>query len=523
MKKSLLLLAVFCINFICVKSQGWSQVPGYQMSYGDVYGVTKYQGDLWVKTGNGIYRINGSTWTLTSSGFIVPDGRGCMYTDGVDLYCGGLFSFGSYKALVLKWNGAQWLPIAYTDNNESGVWIATILKTSTRIYIGGFFNIIGPTPGNLSYFGYLGAFDGTSWTQPFTVSATGCSAGIESIELIGDSIYVAGGFNEIAGIWTPSTFRFKEGGGMSTLDNYGFCFTAKDYQVYQGSLYAGGTRRSDNINVDLGISKRSGNTWVSNIDQAQIIKTKLAVLLGKLYIAGRYSGLQTIICSYDGTNVVHEGVGISSPPNPFSYIPEATGIFADTTTNKLYIFGNFLRANGNVADIFAVRSGYGLPVRLADFKTQLSSDKEVLLSWKDMNPSELNLYEVETSTDGLNFSKVGTVKGNDYLNIYSFNYKPGKCGQYFFRLKFDRTKYSDVRFIDLPCVGPKIIAGKQSLIIETKVSGTLTIISMYNQLVARTVLATGRHSVPLNVSPGVYVAQFVGSNNKSYTQKVLIQ
>lgn len=526
MKKTILLIFLFCVIYTNTRAQSWVQVPGYQIYYGPVSGVTKYQGDLWVKTTTGIYRVSGSTWTITSTGFVVTNGIGCMYTDGIDLYAGGLFNFGSYQALVLKWNGLSWDPIGFTDNTASGVFVSTILKTSYGLYIGGFFNTIGAIPTSLNNFGFWAFFDSASWEQLFSIVVPGCGSGVWDIKDIGDSIYVAGGFSEIGGVSTPGTFRFKENGGMSTLDNYGFCFLAKDYQIYQGYLYAGGTRRSDNILVDLGLSKRVGNTWTSTVDEIQITETRLAVLLGKLYIAGRatgapISGSVPIVVSYDGTSVINEGAGISTPPNPFSYFPEATGIFADTVDNKLYIYGNFNTAKGDVADYFAVKTFSIVPINLSSFTAKLSSRNKIDLNWVDQTPSNQNSFEIQMSKDGVNFFKVGTVKGNDYQNHYSFPYQLSGCGNYYFRLHYE-NKYSEIRPIDLPCDGPKIVAGKQSILIDTKVPGTLTIISPSGQKIqARTVLAY--ETFPLSVSPGIYIVLFIDKDGNRSTQKVFIQ
>lgn len=164
-----------------------------------------------------------------------------------------------------------------------------------------------------------------------------------------------------------------------------------------------------------------------------------------------------------------------------------------------------------------------LPVRLTNFRAQLGSGKEVLLSWGDMNPSDLNSYEVQVSSDSRNFSKVGTVKGTDYLNVYSFSYKPPSCGQLFFRLQFDGNKTSETLPLNIPCDGPKIRGGKQLVSIETKTPGSLMVFSFVGQSVSKVFPVVNYKEIPINVSTGMYLVRFVDNKGMVYTEKVIIQ
>ncbi len=164
-----------------------------------------------------------------------------------------------------------------------------------------------------------------------------------------------------------------------------------------------------------------------------------------------------------------------------------------------------------------------LPVHLSDFDAHLNFGNEVLLSWQDQTPSNQNHYEVQMSNDGVYFSSIGMVIGNDYLNIYSFNYKANKCGQYFFRLRFDGNKYSEILPISIDCPGPKITAGKQVLNVTTNTPGTLMLISTFGQTLSKTVLSRGYQQVRVAVPAGIYIARFVDSGGNTNTQKVFVQ
>jgi hypothetical protein len=163
---------------------------------------------------------------------------------------------------------------------------------------------------------------------------------------------------------------------------------------------------------------------------------------------------------------------------------------------------------------------YSLPITLSLFTAKLSSSNSVYLTWTDQTPSDHNLFEVQMSRDGINFFKIGSTKGSDYQDHYSFSYQLSGCGNYYFRLHYE-NKYSEIRPISLPCLGPKITAGKQSLTIDTKTPGTLTILSPSGQKIqARTVLAY--ETFPLSVSPGIYIILFIDKDGNRSTQKVFI-
>jgi hypothetical protein len=523
MKKLLLVLGFVFFSFTKSFSQNWSQVPGYQVSYGDVMGVTRYQGNIWVEATSGIYQITGSTWTLTSTNFSIVTTIGCLYTDGNDLYAGSLFDFGSSKAIVLKWNGAQWIPIGYTDNSASAVWVSTILKTSSGLYVGGFFNFIGNSPTTLSSLRLYAFLSGSTWTQPFTITNFSCATSVESIQMIGDSVYVAGKFPEISNTWTPATFRFKEGGGISSLDGYGFCALAKDYCFYQNTVYVGGTRQHDNLNVNVGLTKRVNNQWSAVSSQMQLTNTKVKKLIDRIFIAGDpglVNGSMTNICSYNGVIFTNEGVGISYPSSSNIY-PVINSLFVDTISGQIYAAGNFLQSNGNVASNFAVRNIYPLPVHLSSFIAQVVAGSNVKLQWRDETPENGIKFQVQVSTDGQNFESIGEVIEQGSRKDYSFIYSAKSCGKLYFRLSFE-GKYSETKAVSIPC-DISITSDTRTLRIQTKYPGTLTLSNSVGQTLTRTVLSSGYKVIPLQYSTGVYIANFIDVNGSTYNQKILIQ
>ena len=87
-----------------------------------------------------------------------------------------------------------------------------------------------------------------------------------------------------------------------------------------------------------------------------------------------------------------------------------------------------------------------LPVELISFNG-VAENNEVRLTWETASELNNDFFDVERSQNGLNFEKIGTVKGNgnsNILNQYTFLDKDPYVGFNYYRLKqvdYDGTKY----------------------------------------------------------------------------------
>ncbi len=515
MKKVLLALIIALYSFGQIQAQVWNEIPGYQISYGDVSGITKFQGSLWVKTHNNIYKVTGSTWELTSASFTSASGTlGYIYTNGADLYAGGYFYFGPNVVLVIKWDDAsnQWLPIGYTNDIGGGAYVTSLYKSSNYLYVGGFFNSIG-NQGSVSNILAFARFDGTNWSQPYGVALTGCGSGIESIQNISDSIYVAGGFYEVGGVFNPSTFRFKEGGGLTLLANYGMCELARTYSFFQDTLYVGGTRQSDSPPfVNTGLTKRAGSTWNTVSNQMRLINTRAGNLLGKMYISGvpggGLNGIPTNIVSYDGNTFIDEGLGISYPNNGNVY-PAINTMFIDTLENKIYVGGTFRKADGNVADNFAVKTFSVVPIHLSRF-TGYYKNGYTTLTWRDETPADGVLVEIQKSIDGVHFASFASSTEQAVFNDYKFTWKAEECGKLFYRLLFE-GKYSGIISVTVPCSKTVLTQVAKRVRINTPSGGAVSVYSLAGQEILSFPAVKGFSEYSLSSLPGgMYIVRFVG-------------
>ena len=102
---------------------------------------------------------------------------------------------------------------------------------------------------------------------------------------------------------------------------------------------------------------------------------------------------------------------------------------------------------GEVALIY---SGVSLPVELLDFNAELQ-DKNVLLTWQTASELNNSDFDIEWSTNGISFEKIGQVQGagttND-ITFYDFLHTSPALGLNYYRLKqsdFDgKFEYSEI-------------------------------------------------------------------------------
>ncbi len=142
-----------------------------------------------------------------------------------------------------------------------------------------------------------------------------------------------------------------------------------------------------------------------------------------------------------------------------------TGI-AGSTSSKTWtgITGNTLRvwacmaANGSTEEYdlttFTVSGGTVLPIMLSSFFANRTKDNEVKVTWQTASESQNKGFDIERSTDGSRFEKIGFVAGKGTTSEtqnYSFEDKSAS-GLVYYRLKqldFDgRFEYSHVLVVD---------------------------------------------------------------------------
>jgi hypothetical protein len=192
------------------------------------------QNDVWAGTPNGLYRWNGSTWTLAQSGsFSLVGGTG---PDDVWASSGGAF---------MHWNGSTW--------------------TSRALPAGWTARAIGGTPGNVIVVSSNGGI--ARWRNNAWAIADGGSRTVLSADVIDDNHVVISQANAIAfwdtGTWTTHTTPVNAQWGPLSARSF------SDVWFY-GGVAAGDQRiyRWDGASFilmpDAGISQNASVLWVGS-------------------------------------------------------------------------------------------------------------------------------------------------------------------------------------------------------------------------------------------------------------------
>ncbi|MBS1666587.1 MAG: T9SS type A sorting domain-containing protein [Bacteroidetes bacterium] len=166
------------------------------------------------------------------------------------------------------------------------------------------------------------------------------------------------------------------------------------------------------------------------------------------------------------------------------------------------------------------------------------------LKWQDLNNSNINFYEIEKSTDGINFSKIAVVMGGNqsisFTNLFSFMDYNACCGNSFYRVKAlyrnGTTSYSNiVQMNAAPNSKQQFFIAKMgagsslSLVanMEKPCRGNLTIYNILGQVLQTKTLqfSNGMNVVDLNASGkyrnSVNIVSVILDNGSKFVQKTI--
>jgi len=214
--------------------------------------------------------------------------------------------------------------------------------------------------------------------------------------------------------------------------------------------------------------------------------------------------------------------------------PSVTNIgdFGESEDGELFA----VSVAGTVYRITAV-NGAPVPVIMANFGASVVN-KQVQLQWSTSSESNLDLFDIEYSTDGNSFTYAGTVQAQNaaagaaynFLHIANFN------GFVFYRLKMKddngRLSYSGIIKVELKgataFVSPSVISNgviQINLPSEAYYAQVEVINSNGAVLVKRDIEGqTGR--VQLSAAeylPGVYMVRLINKRNEAVIQKIVIE
>jgi len=198
-----------------------------------VFARCAWPGDfVWSHVGNGgtpgIAALNGSVSAL--------------HADGNDLYVGGTFTDAGGVATadsIAKWNGSAWSGFAPLNGAVRAIAVAN----GTLIVGGNFTDASGNSDAD-----FLAAWNGSAW-EPFctpTGPGPAFNGGVSALQVIGNSLYVGGGFTDGAGIPSADYLvacNLTTGVATSTVDSVLHSLNGAVYALTaddSGTLYVGG-------------------------------------------------------------------------------------------------------------------------------------------------------------------------------------------------------------------------------------------------------------------------------------------
>ncbi|MFN8284050.1 MAG: metallophosphoesterase [Chitinophagales bacterium] len=198
---------------------------------------------------------------------------------------------------------------------------------------------------------------------------------------------------------------------------------------------------SDNINGGAMVLKIEGNRldaeWVCADsvvrDRFTIMKDVNQKTILNVITGNAANMSSSWIGSYNWSNI-----GVTKNQ---SYITSGVGKDTVVVTDNL----NCLK------DSFIVTKNLQLPVELISFSAQLNNQYQVNLTWSTASEKNNVSFEIEWSTDGIHFTKIGETPGNGMTTLkhdYQFMHENPVYGNNYYRLKqvdFDLTcSYSNI-------------------------------------------------------------------------------
>ena len=182
-------------------------------------------------------------------------------------------------------------------------------------------------------------------------------------------------------------------------------------------------------------------------------------------------------------------------------------------------------------------SAFILPVVFSDFNVTASSCNGVL-NWKTVSEEKVSIFEVQYSSNGVQFTKVGAVqpKNNASGSAYKYVNDQGTSKGYY-RLKIIEVDgqfvYSRIISIDTKCSGVKTLfmypnpltANQHLTVIASGFEGTLKgeLVSMAGQVIRTYNLKNGTNTLPVDkLAQATYMLRVTDASGESESFRVVI-
>ena len=181
------------------------------------------------------------------------------------------------------------------------------------------------------------------------------------------------------------------------------------------------------------------------------------------------------VTSAQGDTIVKANITANNQQFKFPYTKTPNGIVVDPNNWVLNNTGS-------------ITNGGTIPAKLLSFDVAAGNNCTASLQWKTSNEQNSKQYELEYSTDGINYITAGTVASNNSSSesLYQYSYPLTASAEHYFRLKMvDKDGgfiYSQVITLNKKCMGifsvaiaPNPVKEKLYLVVTLPSPGSTTI------------------------------------------------
>lgn len=214
--------------------------------------------------------------------------------------------------------------------------------------------------------------------------------------------------------------------------------------------------------------------------------------------------------------------GSGTPAYPFVLSNQYYGVVTSTSTNNTIPGGATLY------------TGQSLPVDIYGFSVQIENSSDAVVRWQVGTEINVSYYQIERSSDGVNFSSVQWVPATA-RSFYQYSDKKLNKGKYYYRIKtVDKDgsfKYSGIATVSIYDRGNTLIVhnnpSKDMLTLQSTdalVKRDIALVNMNGQVVFRTTMAQGVTMQSINIQTlyaGMYIIR-VSNGSTVQTAKVII-
>lgn len=523
-------------------------VSAIAISGSNVYVVGSFSG---VGTGgsivsglNNIAKWNGTAWSALDKG--LNGSITAIAVSGTSVYVVGFFSNvgtggTSVQGLnhVAKWNGLAWsaLDKGIGKGQLPGEEVDCVAVNGTNVYVGGYFNAVGVGGTEVSGLNNIAKWNGIAWVA--LDKGLGPFSSVQAIAVNGTDIYVGGGFSEVGngGVVVSGLNHIAKWNGIawSALDK-GLNNLVRSISVNGTDIYVGGwfTDVGDGATSVSGlnrIAKWNGVVW-SALDKGLNQAVNAVTSIGSdVYTIGVFtnvgggtpvSGLN-YLAKWNGTTWSSMEQGLNA----------IGGAIAASGTD-VYVSGDFSTVGGGVAvtGLNAIGKWNTLaivPVELLDFKVNALHNNNIL-NWQTASEKNSDHFDVERSTDGNQFIKIGEVKAFGSTNqVQNYNYLdvslPPQYNVFYYRLrqvdKDNKAEYSPIRSISIDKQDKSIIKiypnpNNGQFVATITISDKDTEFSIQNsrgQVIWKGIIAAGQESRNIQLEQATNGLYFVSYRN----------